>query len=75
MYMRGYNQCGAKEFDDPGRLYTRPKACTKEEKMSEDIQRKPKWPRDIAEDDPILGTPDPRRKERHAIKGSFPEHP
>ena len=29
-----------------------------------------KWHRDIAEDDPVLGIPKSRRKERHAIKGN-----
>jgi len=43
--------------------------------MSEDIQRKPKWPRDVAENDLVLDTPNPRRKEWHAIKGNFPERP
>ena len=71
--LRGYY--GAKEFDDPGPFYTRPKARAEEEKMFEGIQRKPKWPRDVAQDDPALGTLDPRRKERHAINGSFPERP
>ena len=43
--------------------------------MPEDAQRKPKRSRDDAEDDLVLGTPDPRRKGRHAIKGIFPKHP
>ena len=34
------------------------------------MQRKSKWPKDIAEDDPVLGIPKSRRKERHAIKGN-----
>ena len=34
------------------------------------MQRKSKGPRDIAEDDPVLGVSKPRRKGRHAIKGS-----
>ena len=72
-YENIYAYCGAKEFNDPGPLYTRPKASAEEGKMPEDIQRKRKWPRDVAKDDPVFGTPDPRRKERHAIKGSFPE--
>ena len=36
--------------------------------VAEDMQRKSKWLRDIAEDNPVLGVPKPRRKERHAIK-------
>ena len=71
--LRGY--CGAKELNNPSPLYTGPKARAEEGKMPEDVQRKPKWSRDVAEDDPVLGTPDPRRKGWHAIKGSFPEHP
>ena len=71
--LRGY--CRAKEFDDPGPLYTRPRACVEEGKMPKDVQRKRKWPRDVAEDDPVLDTPDPRRKERHVIKDSFLERP
>ena len=69
------HKCGAKELDNLGPLCTGPKDCAEEGKMSEDVQRKPKWPRDVAEDDPVLGTPDPRRKKWHAIKGSFPERP
>ena len=38
--LRGYY--GAKEFDNPGLLYTKPKAHAKEEEMTEDEQRKPK---------------------------------
>ena len=34
------------------------------------MQRKSKWPRNAAEDDPVLSIPKPRREERHAIKGS-----
>ena len=34
------------------------------------MQRKSKWPRDVAEDNPVLGIPKLRRKEQHAIKGS-----
>ena len=38
--------------------------------VAEDMQRKPKWPRDVVEDDLVLGIPKLGRKERHAIKGS-----
>ena len=38
--------------------------------VAEDMQRKSKWLRDIAEDDPVLGIPKLRREERHTIKGS-----
>ena len=38
--------------------------------VAKDMQRTSKWPRDVAEDDPVLGIPKLRRKEQHAIKGS-----
>ena len=53
--LRGY--CGVKEFDNPDPLYTKPKAHAEEEEMAEDELRKPKWPRNIAEDNPVLGQP------------------
>ena len=34
------------------------------------MQRKSKWPRNVAEDDPVLSILKPRREEWHAIKGS-----
>ena len=34
------------------------------------MQQMFKWPRNAAEDDPVLSIPKPRREERHAIKGS-----
>ena len=67
--------CEAKELSNPGPLCTGPKARAEEGKMPEDVRRKPKRPRDDAEDDLVLGTPDPRRKGRHAIKGIFPKRP
>ena len=39
------------------------------------MHRKSKWPRDIAEDDLVLGIPKSRRKEWHAIKGSSQSAP
>ena len=53
--LRGY--CGVKELSDFGPLYTKPKAYAEEEETLEDEQRKLKLPRDIAEDNPILGQP------------------
>ena len=38
--LKGY--CGAKEFDNPSPLYTKPKAHAEEEEMAEDEQRKSK---------------------------------
>ena len=69
------SNCGAKEFDNPGPLYTKSKAYAEEGEMVEDEQRKPKLPRNVAEDNPVLSIPNPRRKERHAGKDSLPEHP
>lgn len=48
-------RCGAKELSNPGPLYSEPKAHVEEEETPEDEQRKSKLPRDIAEDNPILG--------------------
>ena len=46
---------GVKELSNPGPLYTEPKAHAEEEEMPEDEQRESKLPRDIAEDNPVLG--------------------
>ena len=48
---------GVKEFGNPGPLYTKPKTHAEEEEMPEDEQRKPKLPRNIAEDNLVLGQP------------------
>ena len=71
--LRGY--CGAKEFDNPAPLYTEPKTHAEEGEMAKDEQKKPKWPRNVAEDDPALGIPNPKRKEQHTGKGSLLERP
>ena len=47
--------CGVKEISSPSPLHTRPKAHAEEEETPEDEQREPKLPRDIAEDNPVLG--------------------
>jgi len=49
--------CGVKEFGNPGPLHTKPKAHAEEEEMSEDERKKSKLPRNIAEDNPVLGQP------------------
>ena len=49
--------CGVKKFGNLGPFYTKPKTHAKEEEMPEDKQRKPKLPRNIAEDNPVLGQP------------------
>ena len=43
--------------------------------IPEDVRGKPKRPKDDAKDDLVLGTPDPRRKRRHAVKGIFSKCP
>ena len=42
MPKRSKRDCGAKEFDNPDPLYTKPKAHAEEEEMTEDEQRKHK---------------------------------
>ena len=61
--LRGY--CGAKESDNPGPLCTKPKARVEEEEIAEDGQRKPKGPRNVAEDDLALGIPNPKMRIAH----------
>ena len=51
--LRGY--CGFKELSSLSPLHTKPKAHAKEEEMPEDEQRESKQPRDIVEDNPVLG--------------------
>ena len=48
---------GIKELSSLGPLYTEPKAHAEEEEMPEDEQRESKLPRDITEDNPVLGQP------------------
>ena len=52
---RGY--CGAEEFGNPGLFHIKPKAYAEEEEMSKDEQRKSKLPKDVTEDNPVLGKP------------------
>ena len=46
---------GVKELNSPDPLHTGPKAHAKEEETPKDEQRKSQLPRDIAEDNPVLG--------------------
>ena len=48
---------GVKELSSPGLLHTGPKTHAEEEETSEDEQRESQLPRDIAEDNPVLGQP------------------
>ena len=52
-----YIYCGVKELSNPGPLHTGPKAHAEEEETPEDEQRGSKLPRDVAEDNLILGQP------------------
>ena len=49
--------CGVKELSSPNPLHTEPKAHAEEEEMTEDEQRGSKLPRDITEDNLVLGQP------------------
>ena len=51
--LRGYY--GVKELNSPNLLHTGPKAHAEEEETPEDEQRESQLPRDIVEDNPILG--------------------
>ena len=53
--LKGY--CGVKELSSPDPFHTEPKAHAEEEETPEDEQRESKLPRDIAEDNPVLGQP------------------
>ena len=58
--LRGY--CRAKEFGNPGQFHIKPKAHAEEEEMSEDERRRSKLPRDVAEDNLVLGKPRSRKE-------------
>ena len=47
--------CGVKELSSLGPLHTSPKAHAEKEETLEDEQRESKLPRNIAEDNPVLG--------------------
>ena len=49
--------CGVKEFSSPDPLHTGPKAHAEEKETPEDEQRESQLPRDIVEDNPVLGQP------------------
>ena len=57
--LRGY--CGAEGFGNPSPFHIKSKAHAEEEEMSEDEQRSSKLPGDVAEDNPVLGKPRPRK--------------
>ena len=49
--------CGAEELSNLGPLYMEPKAYVEKEETPEDKQKESKLPRDIAEDNSVLGQP------------------
>ena len=53
--LKGYYR--VKELNNLGPLYTEPKAHAEKEEMPESEQRRSKFPRDIVEDNPVLGQP------------------
>ena len=46
---------GVEEFGNPDPFHIKPKAHVEEEEMSEDEWRRSKLPRDVVEDNPVLG--------------------
>ena len=54
--------CGAKEFGNTGLFHIKPKAHVEEEEMFEDERRMSKLPRDVAEDNLVLGKPRSRKE-------------
>ena len=53
--LKGY--CGVKQLSSLDLLHTEPKAHAKVEETPEDEQRESKLPRDIVEENPVLGQP------------------
>ena len=60
---------GAREFVTPTHLHQGPSPASKRN-VAEDMQQESKYPRNVAEDDPVLGIPRLRREERHVVKDS-----
>ena len=51
------NKCGVKDLSNPGPLHTKLKAYAEEEETLRMNKESSKLPRDVVEDDPILGQP------------------
>ena len=64
--------CGAKGFGNSGPFHIRPKVYAEEEEMSENKQRRSKLPRDIAEDNPVLGKPRSQKERAARHQGQSP---
>ena len=67
-----YDNCGAKGIGDSGPFHIKLMAHAKEEKMSEDKQKKSRPPRCDAGDDPVLGRPRSRKGEVPRHQGKSP---
>ena len=65
--------CGAKEFGNPGPFHIKPKAHAEEEEMSEDEWKKSKLPRDVAENNPVLGKPRSHKEKVARHQGQPPK--
>ena len=63
---------GPKDLAKPNSFHIKPKAHAEEEEMSEDEQRKSKLPRDVAEDNPVLGKPRSRKEKAAHSQGQSP---
>ena len=68
--LRGYY--GAKEFGNPGPFHIKPKAHAEEEKVSEDEQKRSKLPRDVIEDNLVLGKSRSRKEKVTRHQGQSP---
>ena len=68
--LRGY--CGAKEFGNPSPFHIKPKAHAEEEEVSEDEQKRSKLPRDVIEDNLVLGKSRSRKEKVTRHQGQSP---
>ena len=64
--------CGAKEFDNPDPFHIKPKAHAEEEEMFEDEWKRSKLPRDVAEDNPVIGKPRSQKEKVACRQGQPP---
>ena len=62
LYIYIYIYCGVKGFGNPDPFYIKLKVHAEEKEMSEDEQRRSKLPRDVVEDNPVLGKPRSRKE-------------
>ena len=60
---------GPKNLVTPGHFISSPKAHAKKDEMSEDERRRSELPRDVAEDNPVLGKPRSRKEKAASHQG------